>query len=1069
MQKNKALYLSVIAPTLSGALEELKRQVAAAEQAGRRTVIFCEDRLSLVAERAVCAAVGGTFSTSVYTLARFLSCHRGGEGILSGQGSAIVIRDIIEHSREELRLFSKLSAASAARSVYDTIALLYSSGIGADDIEYAQAHALLGDKLHDIALIYRRYNEYLAEIGRLDRNVYLRLLPPVIEQSPAIIGADVIFLGFQAFTGTVLQCVKACMLTADNCCGLFVGGASDIYANEAPAQFEVLASECRAHRAAMLRTVTLPSDLIAEAEIIRNGLFEPASYFNGGMSTDKVLVFEAEDEDRELEFIAASIKKFVHDGVRYGKIAVMLPGTQTYAPVLARVFAQYRIPYYLDERRTLAEHPLSAFICDFLECIAGGCAAEDVLAASSSYLFNVLPAAEGEGEEPKERARINGKYRDIFRNYVLRCANWRGGIRREPNADICGTLGFDYAAVSAAWKSFSGALALFPVGRAAATEWAAAVRSLVRHFDCEVEIANISAIYGVEYPARAQFNTRGYAGILSVADEIEELAPTAAYTAREFKKLFSSGLAAAEIALIPPKTDAVFVGDISATVNTGSDVVFAAGLTDAVPPAGSDTALLTDRELTSLEHLNIKISPKISQVDRRRRETVALNLCSFRQRLYITYPAMSGGEEKIRSEIVAYILKLFKKLRDGAMILLRQKALDASGRAKPYYCSELVPALKVLAGGTLRPRKNSALYGVLSERGYAEAATSTLRAEAQKGAIQGGMQLFAPSGSVSPTLLETYFTCPYKNFAQRGLRLVEREEGAVRPIDTGNFIHSVLQKLAGEFSSIESCAQAEKRGEDIARLMLEEPQYSSIARSASGKLVAERLVKEAGMAGGAAYSQLADSSFTVRDAEKWYNSDIGGVHAGGRIDRVDSFGDMVRVIDYKTGETDISPQSYYAGVKLQLPFYLLAASQGARPVGAYYFPANIDFSENPSNFKLEGFSDASEDSVRASDKELGEKGSSRFTGVPVGGGRKGRGAIEGEDFADFLAYSTLIARRGTEGIFGGNITPSPYGGACRYCKLRGMCGLSPEAEPREVNSLSCADIAHIVRKTRGEE
>ena len=65
--------LSVIAPTLGEALEELKKYVCKGRDEGRRIVIFCEDRLTRVAERAVCAAVGGTFSVSVYTFARFLS------------------------------------------------------------------------------------------------------------------------------------------------------------------------------------------------------------------------------------------------------------------------------------------------------------------------------------------------------------------------------------------------------------------------------------------------------------------------------------------------------------------------------------------------------------------------------------------------------------------------------------------------------------------------------------------------------------------------------------------------------------------------------------------------------------------------------------------------------------------------------------------------------------------------------------------------------------------------------------------------------------------------------------
>ena len=127
--------LSVIAPTLGEALDELKKYVRSQEEGGRRTVIFCEDRLTLVAERAVCAAVGGTFSTSVYTFARFLSSERPSDGkILSSQGSAMAIRGIVERNREKLRLFRRLSAQAAAGALYDTIALLYSSGIGPEDI-----------------------------------------------------------------------------------------------------------------------------------------------------------------------------------------------------------------------------------------------------------------------------------------------------------------------------------------------------------------------------------------------------------------------------------------------------------------------------------------------------------------------------------------------------------------------------------------------------------------------------------------------------------------------------------------------------------------------------------------------------------------------------------------------------------------------------------------------------------------------------------------------------------------------------------------------------------------------
>ena len=73
-----------IAPVLSAALEKFKEIVKSHAESGgkegRRLVVFCEDRLSLAAERAVCEAVGGTFSVSVYTLSRFLSGEAKSDG-----------------------------------------------------------------------------------------------------------------------------------------------------------------------------------------------------------------------------------------------------------------------------------------------------------------------------------------------------------------------------------------------------------------------------------------------------------------------------------------------------------------------------------------------------------------------------------------------------------------------------------------------------------------------------------------------------------------------------------------------------------------------------------------------------------------------------------------------------------------------------------------------------------------------------------------------------------------------------------------------------------------------------
>lgn len=220
------------------------------------------------------------------------------------------------------------------------------------------------------------------------------------------------------------------------------------------------------------------------------------------------------------------------------------------------------------------------------------------------------------------------------------------------------------------------------------------------------------------------------------------------------------------------------------------------------------------------------------------------------------------------------------------------------------------------------------------------------------------------------------------------------------------------------------------------------------------------------------YRQLSASEFKIRDVEQWYYLPVDdGVRAGGKVDRVDESGGLVRVIDYKTGDISYEAEDFYTGRKIQLPLYLLAASRGKRPAGAYYFPANIEFSDSAGgNFTLKGFMDASPEVVRATDKALAEGARSAFVDAYMGG-KLLKGSLTEEEFSDFISYSALIARRAAKEMFGGNIQPLPYEGACAYCKMGGMCGFYNDGRraPRKESGITCSDIARIVRAERGDE
>ena len=448
----------------------------------------------------------------------------------------------------------------------------------------------------------------------------------------------------------------------------------------------------------------------------------------------------------------------------------------------------------------------------------------------------------------------------------------------------------------------------------------------------------------------------------------------------------------------------------------------------------------------------------------RRREQTALNICAFKKELYLSFPAHQGGEDKAASEIIDYARKAFLT-RSGAE-LESIKIRDTVQSLAKYYCSEKLPALKKLNSDFA-----GTVYKVLEDNGFKAEADFALR-QPQAGKVSYGRELFVTYDYVSPTALETYYLCPYRNFMQQGLKLQEREEGAMRPLDTGNFIHTVLQKLAPDIGTCENADEARARAGEAAGKLLKSGAYSSLTDSKSGQYTADELIKEAGEVTAGMYEQLANSQFRVENTE-WrceINLD-GGVRINGRVDRVDGCGDMVRIIDYKTGTIDSSATKYYMGQKLQLPLYLTSASAGRRAVGAYYFPASVEYKQKRDGvFRLQGFMDGSDEVVSVSDTTLKPKQKSEYFNAYLSG-KNPDGAMDNETFADFLQYSALIARRGTREMIEGNIAPSPAEGACKFCKMGGSCNFAVgvDGEERTCRTVKCEDIAKIVRKQRGDE
>jgi ATP-dependent helicase/nuclease subunit B len=218
------------------------------------------------------------------------------------------------------------------------------------------------------------------------------------------------------------------------------------------------------------------------------------------------------------------------------------------------------------------------------------------------------------------------------------------------------------------------------------------------------------------------------------------------------------------------------------------------------------------------------------------------------------------------------------------------------------------------------------------------------------------------------------------------------------------------------------------------------------------------------------YRQVRDSNFKVKYTE--YNCRLEGEHLKGKIDRVDECGDYVRIIDYKTGQTDNTVAHYYAGMKIQLQLYMSAMSRGKVPAGMYYFPASEKFvKEGEEPFRLVGFMNSDPEVIHNSDTTLqkGEERKSRYIDANYDGGRA-QTLMSEEDFKFFIDYALLISRASVGDIKAGFISPTPYGDVCRYCAVAGMCGAFGKIVPRKsCGEVNCKEIVEIVKREQAEE
>lgn len=1086
---------------------------------GRKKYIITPEQFSFSAEKELLRSLedekqnSAVINAEVLTFARMahrVSSEVGGSNktVLSNCGKSMLIYSILSNKKNNLKFLGK--SESNIDMVMTQITELKKHGVTLENLKTLMEQVggndlYLENKLQDIYTVYSKFQEKIVN-NYVDENDALTILESQLDATDMFKNTEIYideFVGFTKQEYAVIakllkQASKVTITVTSNSMEKTDEASNDIFFSNKET-IEKILRIAKETKTAVEEPVFLEKIYrfkSKELNHIERNLYN-FPYKKYEENVENLSLFLANNQYSEIEEVARRILELVRSKkFRYRDISVITKNIDVYSNLCKAIFKEYDIPVFIDEKRDLSQNILVKYLISILDIFARNWSYDSVFNYIKCGFLNITPS-------------------DIYllENYALKWeikgSKWYKTDWNFHDEDSTGKETIDH--INELRRKIVTPLVELK-NNLSGNKTAKQISENLYNFliknnidkVLESKIKDLNDIQKVDIAAEYETSWKI---VMQVLDEIVLVFGDENITFENYMQILKTGLGESKLGTIPMAQDEVTVGDVDRSRSHKIKAVFIIGLNDGMfPSINKAEGFLNDDDREKIKQNGVELAK--GTIDRIYEDNFNIYkaFTTAEEKIFLSYSSSDMEGKSLRpSVLVSRIKKIFEGLKETSDVIYRKSEIST----KENTFKELLINLREFRDGNEIDTKWFDVYNLYNEsEEWHEKLASAVKAlnytnTAEKIKKENVEKMYGSTLKTSVSKLEQYSGCPFSYYLKYGLKLNDKETFNVEAVDTGSFMHDVIDNFFGVIEERKinlkeiTDEELEKIVAEIVSEKLKLNRNYIFTTTEKYKVLSNRLQKVVTMSVKYIVQSLKQSEFEVFGHELEFGEDGQykpitviteegkKVEITGKIDRVDIMknpdGTYVRIIDYKSSVKNIDLNQVFYGLQLQLLTYLneTCKVEDFIPAGVLYFNLTnptIGTDKNLTDeeveekirqeFKMKGLILADVNIIKKMDTNIENepKGISKIIPATIKKdgeiSDRGTSAVTKEQFVYLQKYMEKIIKQISEEILQGNIEVKPYYNAstkktpCEYCKYKSICRFDENTKSNEYKYIS---------------